>query len=139
MAEYRGLRILLRVFAALLAVGSMFMIFSSKELLIHMFLMPPMAEVSTLLLFVVKELGGIMLMLAALMWLAARDPVRNVAIIDAFIFGFCVLAVTPLVARAMLPIREIYPDSLVWGRSVVRLAIAGVLYWLRPRGSYVRG
>ncbi|HET7206979.1 MAG TPA: hypothetical protein VFI95_10415 [Terriglobales bacterium] len=138
-AEYRGLRMLLRVFAALLPVGSMFMIFSSKELLTRMFLMPPVAEVSTLLLFVVKELGGIMLMLGALMWLAARDPVRIVAVIDAFILGFCVLAVTPLVARAMLPIREIYPDLLVWGRSVVRLAIAGVLYWLRPRGAYVRG
>ena len=81
--------------AALLVLGIMFTILSSRELLIRMFLTPPVAEVSTLLLFVMKELGGIMLMLAALLWLAARDPVRNIAIIDAFIFGFCVLAVTP--------------------------------------------
>ena len=73
------------------------------------------------------------------MWLAACDPAGNVAIIDAFILGFCVLGGTPLVARTMLPIREIYPDLLVWGCSVVRLAIAGVLYWLRLRGAYVLG
>ena len=44
-------------------------------------------------------------------------------------------AVTPLISRAQLPIRDIYPDSLVWGRSVIRLIMAGVFYWLRPRSA----
>jgi hypothetical protein len=45
---------------------------------------PPELEVSTLLLLTLKEIGGVALMLAALLWFAARDPGRNVAIIDGF-------------------------------------------------------
>jgi hypothetical protein len=136
--DYRGTRIFLAVVSALLAIGGLVMIFSGKELLMRMFLRPPVAEVSTLMLFMTKEFGGVMLLLSALLWFASRDPVRNVAIMDAFIIGFCILAVTPLISRAMLPIREIYPDSLVWGRSVIRLVMAGVFWWARPKGTEVR-
>lgn len=77
-------------------------------------------------------------MLAVLLWLTARDPVRNVAVVDALIVGFCILSVTPLVSFWTLPVREIYPSHLVWGRSLVRLAIAALLYFLRPRGNRLR-
>jgi hypothetical protein len=133
--DYRGTRIFLAAVSALLAAGGLVMIFSGKELLMRMPPRPPAAEFSTLMLFMTKEFGGVMLLLSALLWFASRDPVRNVAIIDAFIVGFCVLAVTPLITRAMLPIREIYPDYLVWGRSLIRLILAGVFYWLRPKGA----
>jgi hypothetical protein len=136
MAEnYRGTRIFLAAVSALLAIGGLVMIFSSKQLLMRISLRPPAAELSTLMLFMTKEFGGAMLLLSVLLWFASRDPVRNVAIMDAFIIGFCVLAVTPLISRAMLPIREIYPDYLVWGRSVIRLILAGVFWWLRPKGA----
>jgi hypothetical protein len=133
--DYRGTRIFLRVIAALLIVGGLVMIFSGKGMLMRAFMQPPPGEISTLLLFMTKEFGGVLLMLSALLWFAARDPVRNVAIIDAFIIGFCILAITPMIARATLPLREIYPDYLVWGRSVVRLVMAGVFWWVRPRGA----
>ena len=133
--DYRGTRIFLAAVSALLAIGGLVMIFSGKELLMRMPPRPAAAEFSTLMLFMTKEFGGVMLMLSALLWFASRDPERYVAIIDAFIIGFCVLAVTPLISRAMLPIREIYPDYLVWGRSVIRLILAGVFYWLRPKGA----
>ena len=103
----------------MLAIGDLVMIFSGKELLMRMFMRPPVAELSTLMLFLTREFGGVMLLLSALLWFASRDPLRNVAIMDAFIIGFCILAVTPLISRAMLPLRDIYPDYLVWGRSVV--------------------
>ena len=48
----------------------------------HIFLRPPEGEVSTLLLSFLKEMGGMVLMLAALPWLASRNPVRNVAVLD---------------------------------------------------------
>jgi hypothetical protein len=118
--------------ATLMIAGGLMMIFSGKGLLMRMFMQPPAGEVSTLMMFMTKEFGGVMLMLSALLWLAARDPVRNVAIIDAFIIGFIILTVTPLIARATLPLREIYPNYLVWGRSVVRLVMAGVFWWVRP-------
>jgi hypothetical protein len=32
-------------------------------------------------------------------------------------------------------VRRLYPGYLIWVRSVVRLVLAGVLYYLRPRGT----
>ena len=130
---YRALRIVLRVFSLLVGFESLLMIFAGKPLVVRVFLRPPDAEVSTLLLFLLKETGGFALTLSLLLWLAARDPVRNVAILDAVTVGLCILAVTPIVSLSMTDIRSIYPAYLVWGRSVVRLAIAALLYSLRPR------
>lgn len=130
---YRALCIVLRVFSLLVGFGSLLMIFAGKPLVVRVFLRPPDAEVSTLLLFLLKETGGFVLMLSLLLWFAARDPVRNVAILDAVIVGLCILAVTPIVSLWMTDIRSIYPAYLVWGRSLVRLAIAALLYSLRPR------
>src|SRR5712692_10146514 len=130
---YRTLRIVLRVFSFLVAFGSLIMIFAGKPVVMRIFLRPPGREVSTLLLFLLTETGGFAFMLSLLFWFAARDPVRNVAILDAVIAGLCILSVTPLLSLWMTDIRSIYPAYLVWSRSVVRLSIALVLYWLRPR------
>ncbi len=130
---YRALSILLRVFSLLAAAGGLLMIFAEKPLIVRIFLRPPEGEVSTLLLSLLKEMGGMALMLGVLLWLASRNPVRNVAIVDALIAGLCILAVTPLLSLWMTDIGRMYPPYLLWGRSVVRLAIAALLYWLRPR------
>ena len=130
---YRVLRIFLRVFSLLAAIGGLFMILAGKSLVVRVFLRPPEGEVSTLLLSLLKEMGGVTLMLSLLLWLAARNPVRNVAIVDALIVGLCILSVTPLLSLWGTDIRSIYPAYLLWGRSVVRLAIAALLYWLKPR------
>ncbi len=52
---------------------------------------------------------------------------------QAIIAGLCVLAITPLISLARLDIRSLYPGYIVWGRSVVRLALAVLLFYLRPR------
>jgi len=109
------------------------MIFSSKPLVMRVFMHPPEVEISTLLLVVLKETGRLALMLSVMLCLAARDPERNVAIIDAVSVGLCILAVTPLVSLYTLDLGRLYPAYLVLGRSFVRLALAGVLYYLRPR------
>ena len=130
---HRVLRIFLRVFSLLAAIGGLFMILAGKPLVVLVFLRPPEGEVSTLLLSLLKEMGGVTLMLSLLLWLAARNPVRNVAIVDALIVGLCILSATPLLSLWGTDIRSIYPAYLLWGRSVVRLAIAALLYWLKPR------
>jgi hypothetical protein len=130
---YRALRISLRVFSLLAVAGGLLMIFAEKPLIVRIFLRPPEGEVSTLLLSLLKETGGMTLMLGVLLWLAARNPLRNVAIVDALIAGLCILVVTPLLSLWMTDIRSIYPAYFLWGRSAVRLAIAALLYWLRPR------
>jgi hypothetical protein len=133
---YRALKVFLGVFSALTAIGGLFMIFASKALIMRVFLRPPEAEVSTLLLFVLKEMGGFVLMLSLMLFFAARDPVRNLAIVNAVIAGLCILALTPLLSFYTLDIQKIYRGHLVWGRSVVRLAIAALLYYLKPREKY---
>jgi hypothetical protein len=130
---YRALRILLRVISLLAAVGGLLLIFAEKPLIVRIFLRPPEGEVSTLLQSLLKEMGGMALLLGVLLWLASRNPVRNVAVVDALIVGLCILAVTPILSLWMTEIRSMYPPYLLWGRSVVRLAIAALLYWLRPR------
>ncbi len=135
---YRALQIVLRVFSALVLVGSLLMIFSGKSLMMRLFLRPPESEVSTLLLFMMKELGGLVLMLSVMLFFASRDPVRNVAILDGVIVGLCVLTVTPLISLGTLDIRRLYPGYMIWGRSIVRLGIAALLFYLRPRESVGR-
>ena len=55
------------------------------------------------------------LMLGVLLGLAARDPVRNVAIVDALIVGLCILALTPLLSLWTTDIRSMYSAYLLWG------------------------
>jgi hypothetical protein len=133
---HRALCIFLRVFSLLAGLGGLLMIFAEKPLIVRIFLRPPEGEVSTLLLSLLKETGGMALMLGVLLWLASRNPVRNVAIVDALIAGLCILAVTPLLSLWMTDIGRVYPAYFLWGRSVVRLAIAALLYWLRPREAH---
>jgi hypothetical protein len=127
------LQVVLGFLSLFVTIGGAVLIFSSKPLIVRLFPYPSEAEISTLLLFTLKETGGFALMLAVMVFFAARDPVRNVAIIDALTVGLCILAVTPLVSLRMLEIQSIYPGHLVWARSVIRLALAALLYYLRPR------
>jgi len=133
---YSSLRIGLRIAATLIGVWGLLMIFADKPLIVRILLRPPEGEVSTLLLSLLKEMGGVILMLSLLLWFAARDPVRNVAILDALIAGLCILSVAPLLSLWMTDIRNIYPAYLVWGRSVVRLAVAALLYFVKPREAH---
>ncbi len=130
---YRALQITLRIFSVLLVVGALFMILGSREVVVRVFMHPPEAEVSTLLLFLLKEMGGFVLMVSAMLFRASRDPERNVAVVDGLIVGMVILAVTPLLSLYSLDIRRVYPGHLIWGRSVVRLVLAAFFFYLRPR------
>ena len=132
-SPYRALRILLGLFSLFAAAMGLLMIFGDKPLMVRLFLRPPEPELSTLLLVMMKEVGGILLMLSFLFLSASRDPVHNVAIVDALIVGLCVLVVTPLLSLYRLDVRRLYPAYLIWGRSLVRLLVAALLYYLRPR------
>src|SRR5207244_7660731 len=128
-----GMSIRCQLVSALICIGVFFMILNGKPLILRVFLYPPASEVSTLLLALLKEMGGIMLMLSVMLFLASRDPARNVAILDALTVGLFVLATTPLLSLKMTDIGKLYPAYLIWGRSLVRLVLAGVLLYVRPR------
>jgi hypothetical protein len=115
---YRALSILLRVFSLLAALGGLLLIFAEKALIVRILLRPPEGEVSMLFLSTLKEMGGMMLMLGILLWFASRNPVRNVAVVDAFIAGLCILALTPLLSLWLTDIRSIYPGYLRRNNSI---------------------
>ncbi len=130
---YRALRIILGIFSLFTAAAGLLFILSGKPLVMRLFLRPPETEISTLLLFVMRELGGLALMVSALLFFASRDPLRNVAIVNGLIVGLCILAITPVLSLYTLDIRRLYPSYLIWARSLIRLALAAVLYFMRPR------
>jgi hypothetical protein len=111
---YRVLRIVLGFLSLLMAIGGVLLIFSSKLLIERVFLHPPETEVSTLLLATLKDVGGVALMLAVMLLFAARDPQRNIAIIDALMVGICILAVTPLLSLYTLDLGRLYPTYAIW-------------------------
>ncbi len=133
---YRVLRIVLGFLSLLLAVAGILLIFSSKPLILRMFMHPPESEISTLLLAAVKEMGGLAVALSVMLFFASRDPERNVAVVDGMTVGLCILAITPLISLYTLDVQRLYPAYLLWARSLVRLALAGVLYYLRPRETH---
>jgi hypothetical protein len=130
---YRALSFGLRVVSALIAIVGLFLIISDKPHIMWLLMHPPVSEVCNFLLVMVKEFGGVMLMISAMLFLAARDPARNVAILDGLIVGLCVLSVTAMLSAKMLD--GIYPAYLIWGKAVIRLALAGLLLYVRPQGT----
>jgi len=105
---YRALRIVLGFLSLLLALGGLLLIFSSRGLILRVFMHPPESEISTLLLAAVKEMGGIVLTLSVMLFLAARDPERNVAIID----GMTLVPLHTGDHAAHLSLHAGYPEAL---------------------------
>lgn len=130
---YRGLRVLLGVISAGTAIGGLLLILGGKALVLRIFLSPPEAELPALMLMALKETGGLLLTLSLLVFFAVRDPARNVAIIDALIIGLCLASLTPIYSFYTLGLDRFFPAYLIWVRAAVRLAFAGLLYYLRPR------
>ena len=85
--SYQALRIILGIVSVFTAAAGLLLVFSGKPLVMRLLLRPPETEVPTLLLFVMRELGGLALMLSVLFFFASRDPVRNVAIVNALVVG----------------------------------------------------
>lgn len=132
---FRVLRVVLGFLSLLMAIGGVLLMLSSKPLIERVFLHPPEAEISTLLLVTLKEIGGLALMLAIMFFFASRDPERNVAIIDALMLGLCILAVTPLLSLYTLDVGRLYPAYAIWGRSLARLALAGFALFSEAEGE----
>ncbi len=130
---HRALRIIVGVLSVVVAAAGLVFIFGGRGLVMSLPFHPPESEVSTLLLLLLKETGGIAVMVSFMLYFAWRDPVRNVAIVNGLIGGLCVLAVTPLISLYTLDLGGLYPGYAIWGRSVIRLILAAVLYFLRPR------
>ncbi len=79
-----------------------------------------------------KVFGVIALFGAYLLYAASRDPVRYVAVIDAF--AFLLLAVAAIDVYALVVVHLTFAPWVIL-RTVVRVALAIALIVLRPRGA----
>ena len=132
---YRTLRILLLVFSALGTAEGLLLIISNKAIITLLF--PRLSpEITTETLVMMKEWGGLGVMVGLMLYFAFRDPARNVAIIDGFAVGLCILGLMPLVSLYTLDVARLYGFERpvwVWAKALLRFGLAGLLYYLRPR------
>ena len=93
-SPYRALRAALLIFFMISIMGGLLMILVGKPFMTRLMLNPPAEELSTLCVFLMREVGGILLWMGFILYVVYRDPVRHARVIDASILGLCVLAVT---------------------------------------------
>jgi len=130
---YFGLRIVLLILSIVIAASGVLMIFGSKTLVVWAFMHPPEHEVTNLFMLMMKQMGGIFLMLSLMLYLIFRDPVKNIAIFDAFLVGLTILALTPLLSAHTLTLWPPYTAFGLWLKALLRLGFVALLFYLRPR------
>lgn len=130
---YRALRIILLGLAILSASEGALMIFGGKSLMIRAFMHPPDYEVSNLFMMMMKQTGGLLVMLGLMLYATFRDPVRNIAILNAFLVGLIILAFTPILTVYTLNLWPPYTPLGLWLKACMKLGVVGLLYWLRPK------
>lgn len=127
------LRVVLFLFAIIEVVAGLLLLFAAGPIvalapatlgLAHNF------GVTVLLIFGILALG-----FGYLLFVASKDPVRYVAVIDTLIF-LCVAAVcVDLYATLVLQVLAFPSVGLLVTRELVRLGLAVLLFVLRPRRS----
>jgi uncharacterized BrkB/YihY/UPF0761 family membrane protein len=73
-SSHRALRVLLGFLSLLMVIAGVLLIFSSKAVILRLFLRPPDVEISTLLLATLKEMGGLALMLGIMFFFRLPRP-----------------------------------------------------------------
>src|SRR5262249_48353451 len=68
--RYLGLRIVLFIFFIVIAASGVLMILGGKTLVMWAFMHPPEREVSNLFMMMLKQMGGILLMLSLMLYFA---------------------------------------------------------------------
>ncbi len=84
---------------------------------------------------VFRFVGALAVGLGYLLYQAARDPMRYVAVIDVFAFLLIVGAIIDVYAALTLALGPSFLRGLIWGRAIFRLAIAALVIAWRPRES----
>jgi len=128
---HKALRVLLLIFAILLALGGLLLISSSTlftSVALALLQCPPSFYPVAL-----KFIGVVALALSYLSYVASRDPVRYVAFIDTLAFLLIAAALLDLYASFVLHLGPLFTGWFVIVRSIVRVGIALLFIALRPR------
>jgi hypothetical protein len=128
---HNGLKALLYVISALQGVAGVMLLFASQWVLGMGHPLLGFGGEAVALAFL-KAIGIAVLGFAYLTCVAARDPVRYVAIVDTLIFLALAAAVLNIYTIAYLHVSPYYTLYLM-GRTVIQLAIGIALIALRPK------
>ncbi|MBV9148573.1 MAG: hypothetical protein JO024_01805 [Candidatus Eremiobacteraeota bacterium] len=135
MPQYRVLRGLLLVLAILAGIGGLVVLFDARIIFLAV---PTPAEpfAHSFIVLLIQGFGAVIIGMAILLYAAARDPVRYISVIDAFIVILVLLSGIDVYAAETLHLGGMYPGHLILGRVAFRLILAIVLLSLRPRAVH---
>jgi hypothetical protein len=136
-SQYRSLSILLYAISVIEAIAGIVLVFASSWVL-SMTTSGLLSSSPGFVLLLMQGIGVIALALAYLMCVAARDPVRYVAVIDSLIFLCFAAAALEIFAVVTRSGGLLYPPWYLLGRAAVQIVVAIVLLALRPKGKVLQ-
>ena len=132
----RALTIVLYALSLIEGLAGLALIFGSAWVMGFVVLPPAAAPASGLFVLMLKALGILALGLGYLLCVAARNPVRYVAIVDTFVFFLFAAGVLNIYADLALGASAYLPSTYLLARGVVQILLGFVLLALRPRGAF---
>ena len=133
----------LRVAYALLGVDallkSILLVFGGKWVLVLAFPGIPSSEISKLLLLTRQEYGALEFGVAVILVLSARNPRNTLPILYGIAAALFLGAVVPLLGAYRLGLTALFSGYAMWLHSAIRIAVAGLLLYLRPTEASNRG
>ena len=126
----------LRVVYALLGVDALLVgllsVFGAKWVLMLEFPGIPSTEISNLLLLTRQEFSALELGVAVMLFLSARNPRNSLPVLYGMAAALFVGAVVPLLGAYRLGLTALFYGYRTWLHSAIRMAVSGLLLYLRP-------
>ena len=133
----------LRAVYALLAVDallkSILLVFGGKWALMLAFPGIPSSEISKLLLLTRQESGALEFGVAVILFLSMRNPRNSLPVLYGIAAALFIGAVLPLVGTYRLGLVPFFSAYAMWLHSAIRIAVAGLLLYVRPTKASIRG
>ena len=131
---FQTLRVMLFAISAIMGVAALVLIFAPSLLLSWApgNVPPPNTAYEHAML---AALGIFALPFAYVLCVAARDPARYAAVVDALILFLLAAAALNLYGLMALGLGTFYPAGYLVVRSIVQLILAAVLFALRPKAG----
>jgi len=129
---FQTLRVILFVLSAICGAGAVVLGFATNWVLAIGTMPPPSNAVEYAL---VKGFGLFILALGYLLCVAARDPARYVAVIDALIIILLGGAVLNVYCVVALGLGAYYPAGYLIARAILEVILATIIFGLRPRAG----
>jgi len=127
---HRALEVLLGIMAMLLSLSGLGVLLGASWILRLSVVQGILAGTGVGLLF--RFVGALVLGLGYLLYQAARDPVRYVAVIDVLVFVLIVGTIMDVYAGMTHVLGPSVPVGFVWGRAVLRAVLAVCVIAWRP-------